>query len=430
MATADLSHAVRARGPTACTMLGVGVCAYLAGSQSVASPKMGFLVAGAAAAVAGVLYPKAIAVIAIGLLPMTRSVFTTGARVTIADLLMVLTVTGLVLLPSRVNVDVGARLRELRPVVLPVAVYYGALGLVTVDHLSLTAILNAVQRVELTAVPLVIGAAILDRRLLTLALRLYVGYEIAVSLIFIGPLQSSAANILVTHKNPAAQGIANAMLIVLVLPAFARFRPALLAVMGLGLLFSDSRGAMLGFLLAVIVLSLRGRTVARGRIAASLSALLLLAAVSFPFLPTTTQTRVLNPTSPTDGALLQREVYRVQALGAFRSDPILGVGIGNLAGVPGIVSDPHNVLFLDAAEGGVVLGGALLALLSLPMLFLFRRRHGVWTDVAIAVQLSIVIHGLVDVYWVRSTPVTGWLLIGAALAHSNVRDGSAGTHQP
>jgi hypothetical protein len=34
--------------------------------------------------------------------------------------------------------------------------------------------------------------------------------------------------------------------------------------------------------------------------------------------------------------------------------------------------------------------------------------------VAAAVLLATVAHGLVDVYWVRGTPVLGWLLVGMA----------------
>ena len=34
--------------------------------------------------------------------------------------------------------------------------------------------------------------------------------------------------------------------------------------------------------------------------------------------------------------------------------------------------------------------------------------------VAAAVLLATVAHGMVDIYWVRGTPVLGWLLVGMA----------------
>jgi hypothetical protein len=44
-----------------------------------------------------------------------------------------------------------------------------------------------------------------------------------------------------------------------------------------------------------------------------------------------------------------------------------------------------------------------------------RRKLSPWAVPAICVQVAILVHGMVDVYWVRGTPVMGWLLIGLAL---------------
>jgi hypothetical protein len=44
-----------------------------------------------------------------------------------------------------------------------------------------------------------------------------------------------------------------------------------------------------------------------------------------------------------------------------------------------------------------------------------RRKYSPWAGPALALQAAILTHGLVDVYWVRGTPVIGWLLVGMAL---------------
>ncbi len=43
---------------------------------------------------------------------------------------------------------------------------------------------------------------------------------------------------------------------------------------------------------------------------------------------------------------------------------------------------------------------------------LWRMRRVELAPAAAAVLLATVAHGMVDVYWVRATPVLGWLLVG------------------
>ena len=76
------------------------------------------------------------------------------------------------------------------------------------------------------------------------------------------------------------------------------------------------------------------------------------------------------------------------------------------------MDDPHNVLLLQAAEGGYLLAAGFVLVIAGSLLALFRMRSIELAPVAAGVLLSTAAHGLVDVYWVRGTPVLSWLLVG------------------
>jgi membrane-bound metal-dependent hydrolase YbcI (DUF457 family) len=67
---------------------------------------------------------------------------------------------------------------------------------------------------------------------------------------------------------------------------------------------------------------------------------------------------------------------------------------------------------LEAAEGGYVFAASFVLLIAGTAFALWRLRRFELAPVAAAVLLATVAHGLVDVYWVRGTPVLGFLLVG------------------
>ena len=70
------------------------------------------------------------------------------------------------------------------------------------------------------------------------------------------------------------------------------------------------------------------------------------------------------------------------------------------------------MLLLQAAEGGYVLAAAFVLLILGSVLALYRMRAVELAPAAAAVLVATFAHGLVDVYWVRVTPVLSWLLVG------------------
>jgi len=229
------------------------------------------------------------------------------------------------------------------------------------------------------------------------------------------------------QQNPVGQMMANAILVVVGVRAL---RPLIicLPVLVVGLFLTQSRGALVaaavGFVVLTVMSARPGGFLARRGLWIVLAALL-----AFSLMPTSIQDRFTNFSStsidlsgnyaPGSYALYTRHRYISDAEQIIDAHPWTGIGVGNyLAGDPSNLTqttDPHDVILLQAAEGGYGLA-ALFVLLVLGSVLALRRlgRTVELAPVAAAVLLATVAHGLVDVYWVRGTPVLGWLLVGMA----------------
>jgi O-antigen ligase len=148
--------------------------------------------------------------------------------------------------------------------------------------------------------------------------------------------------------------------------------------------------------------------------------LLAAAAAAFVLMPSDVQERVTTfsagANSPAAYAISLRQEYSEDAKRIISEHPWTGVGVGNyLAGDPsqGTQTDePHQVLLLLAAEGGYGLAVSFVVLVLGSVIALRRMRSVHLAAAAAAVLIATVAHGLVDVYWVRGTPLIGWLLVG------------------
>jgi hypothetical protein len=221
--------------------------------------------------------------------------------------------------------------------------------------------------------------------------------------------------------------IANAVLVVVGVRAL---RPLLicLPVLVLGLFLTQSRGAVVAVAVGVVVLTVLSAR--PGGFLARRGLWIVLAGVlAFALMPASVQDRFTNFSSTSlapsghyasgSFALLTRHQYVRDAERIIDAHPWTGIGVGEyLVGAPTDLTqttDPHNVILLQAAEGGYGLAvcfGLLVLGTVLAMGRLGRRVE--LAPVAAAVLLATVAHGLVDIYWVRGTPVLGWLLVGMA----------------
>lgn len=364
--------------------------------------------------------PRWTAVAAVATLPLTADLLTGAAvKVSLPDVLLLVAVLG------GVAVAASTAWSALGPAMLLASAYAITLVPSLVVVLDATSLLGAFHRLELVLVPLVVGGVVFRRADLSTALSLYVASASALGVAFAFDLLPP---VLEFQKNPVGQSVAVALL---VLAAGGRHRRLLAApLLAYGLFATESRGAVLGLLAGLSALVVAQPGAARVRTAARLAPLLLVLGAAFVALPDDIQARTTTflaqdeqPGAPGGGqyTIQIREAYRKDALRLIRQEPVTGVGLDHYrSGVLAsgtLTSDPHNVVLLEAAEGGLPLAAGFSVLVIGSVVLLWRRRsRSRLVPLALAVQVSTVVHAMVDIYWVRGTPVLGWLLVGAVLA--------------
>jgi O-Antigen ligase len=334
----------------------------------------------------------------------------TSTNAALSDLLLVF-IGGSVLLRAAV-VGSAPALHALRPVALPVIQYGVFMSLLYLVHPAGRELLQTGQRAELLVLPLIVGAfaALTDRYL-----QLLKGYVLATSVLAaVWPLDH-----LSLQKNPVGQFIGNAILLLIAVPRLRALLPCLLVLVP-GLFLTGSRGALAATLVGLAVVALMHDS--RGRLFLTRVVPILIAAVAaFALVPASVSQRL---TTTSSGALQTTAQYSIHIHQQYAHDahvliaahPWTGIGVGNYyAGDPNLgtqTTDPHEVVLLQEAEGGYGFAASFVLLLAATSFVLYRLRRVDVAPAAAAVLIATAAHGMVDVYWVRGTPVLGWLLTG------------------
>jgi O-Antigen ligase len=331
--------------------------------------------------------------------------------VSVTDILLVL--TGAAILIGAVLARRAPSVRALRPVALPVAQYTAVVAMLLVAHFGTGEVVQTGQRYELFLLPLLVGsyAALKNQHM-----RVLQAYVVASTLLaIVWPLHS-----LGMQKNPAGQFIANAILLVIAVRALRRFVPCL-AILVPGLFLTESRGAIAAAAIGIaVIIAIQGF---RSRSVSTRVLLLALVAVgAFLLMPSALRDRVTTfsagVNTPAEYSLQIRQELGDDARRIIDRHPWSGVGVGNYLtastsrGTP--ADDPHQILLLQAAEGGYGLAASFVVLILGSSLALWKMRHLDIAPAAAGVLIATAVHGLVDVYWVRGTPILGWLLVGMA----------------
>ena len=299
------------------------------------------------------------------------------------------------------------------PIAFTILQYSCVMAFVVLLHFDTWNVAKTGQRLELFLLPLIVGAyAALKGRHVRL-LQAYVVSASALALVW--PL-----NDFNLQKNPVGQVIANAILVLMAMQSLRRMLPLLLILVP-GLFLTQSRGAIIATAIGVAVIVVL-QTLSRRSVLLRGLAVAGLAFAAFALMPSAVQERLttLSASQKTQAgyALYFRDEYTADAKGIIADHPWTGVGIGNyleadrFGRVP--ADDPHQVILLQAAEGGYILAASFVLLVAGTTLALVRLRRMDVAVAAAAVLLSTVAHGMVDIYWVRGTPVLGWLLVGMA----------------
>lgn len=335
-----------------------------------------------------------------------------GYNTSVSDFLLVLVALGIVMkwLSGRSE----PVLRSLRPVALPVVPYCAVMVMLLAVHPGVRELLKTGQRFELLLLPLLVGAfaALTERHIKVLQ-----AYVVATTVLaVVWPVYHLSVD-----KNPAGQMIANAILLLVGVRALRRLWPCLL-LLAPGLILTVSRGAIAGAVIGVmVILVLEG-----SRVRPLLMRLLpvsLVALAAFALAPPEVQSRITTlhagTNTPGEYAIYARQRLAEDAHQIIDVHPWAGVGIGNYYAANAAINssevqDPHQVLLQQRAEGGYFLGAAFVFLVGGTMLILRGMRHVDVGAAAAGVLIATVAHGLVDVYWVRGTPILGWLLVGMA----------------
>lgn len=212
---------------------------------------------------------------------------------------------------------------------------------------------------------------------------------------FIGSMMM--VSLVVSHLAPTSTGLSR--------PQLAVAKSLCVA----GLLASQSRGAIVALLVALVVATLGSRDVRRR--SAPLFVMLVPLAL-FAFFSIRSQ---VEQSANTHSSITERARYREQGLDAWRDSPVLGQGMRFFEqGEHSLASDPHNVVVSSLSETGVVGLAALLGLLAVTVRVLWRLRTGL-ALAALAVVVARFTHGLFDIYWVAGTQALPWMVVGMAL---------------
>lgn len=335
-----------------------------------------------------------------------------SANVALSDLLLVF-IGGSILLRA-VAAGSAPALEALRPVAFPVIQYGVFMLLLLLVHPGGRELLQTGQRAELFVLPLIVGAfAAFTKRYL----QVLKGYVLAATVLAaVWPLDH-----LSFQKNPVGQFIGNAILLLIAFPRLRGLFPCLVVLVP-GLFLTASRGAVAATVIGLVVVVLLHES--RGRIVVTrVIPVLVAAAAAFVLVPAAVSQRLTTTSSGTLQTTAQYSIhihqqYAHDANAIIASHRWTGIGVGNyFAGDSYLgtqTTDPHEVVLLQEAEGGYGFAASFVFLLAATSFVLYRMRRVDVAPAAAAVLIATVAHGLVDVYWVRGTPVLGWLLVGMA----------------
>ena len=202
-----------------------------------------------------------------------------GLHIGLGDLLLLLLV--LAALGAATLERDAATFTALRPVRWPALQYCVFVLVLLFAHPGFQATVQTFQRYELIAFPLIVGSYLVFRGVHIRVLKAYLVAATLVAVIF--PFDS-----LGLQKNPAAQFVANAILLLVGVPRLSRYR-ILVPLLVYGMFATESRGAILACGVGVaILLAFRWMHSPRQAIATGL-AIAAIAGLSFELLPSTAQ---------------------------------------------------------------------------------------------------------------------------------------------
>lgn len=272
------------------------------------------------------------------------------------------------------------------------------------------------HRFFLTGGSVIVGAALAATGTCHRALRAFLAMAAVVGVLAAadGVARGLApASVLGFHKNFIGSMMLVTLAVTFLAPTSTGWSRRCLAIIqvpaALGLLASQSRGAILALVIGLLVACANSFAVRRQAkpLIVVLVPLALFAAFSLR--------DQLDGTKMVHSSITERARYRDQAMEAWRESPVVGQGMRFFSsGEFALNSDPHNVLVASLSETGMVGLVALLGLITTSVAVLWPVRTTL-AVVALAILVARFAHGVFDIYWVAATQTLPWLIVGMAV---------------
>ena len=283
------------------------------------------------------------------------------------------------------------------------------------------------HRLILVGGGIIVGAWLGSRGRLAVALRLLVTVSLAFAVVAIADRLATgqAAYPLGYHKNFAGPAFATTAILLLAAPEAldlavrSRGRWASFGVLVAGLLATSSRGAILGFALAVTVWLLRPGT--GHRRVNPIVGVLIAAGLGYAGV-SSIQQQISDRGSGQVAidSLTQRQQVETATRDLWRTAPLTGVGLRYFT-TPELntYQAPNNMFDEALAEAGVIgtLGLAVFVVGGVILTYRIRTPLGQASNMVV---LAAFFHGQVDIFWANGQALN-WLVVGAAVGSLAVR---------
>lgn len=212
------------------------------------------------------------------------------------------------------------------------------------------------------------------------------------------------------QKNTVGTLLSFAILILYVNPPWAKISSAasrpLLLFLGIALLMTQSRQALIGLLIAVVVVAMRHKATGRSRLAL----LLLIPGIWLVVATVIEQIESQNQFN----SFFQRLNWMREVYAFWKHSPIFGHGLRFWYYEPAVPYQPPNGAIEVAASSGVV-GLAAFLIMWAGIVIVLWRVNPVFGTLAVAATLSRFVQGQFDIFWVTAQVSIPFVIAGICL---------------
>jgi hypothetical protein len=318
--------------------------------------------------------------------------------------------------------------RRLRMVLLLFGFYLAAVAVSVVASPSTSALIELGHRAHLVAGPLMIGSALAALGKARLGLRVFVLAATVVAVAAILDAATSgfaAAYPFGMHKNGAGAHFVSALLVLLAASPLLAFRrsttSAIAILLFVGLLATQSRGAILGLVFASAFFFLRSRN---RRVARLAPIVLLVTVVALAFAISSfnrEQDVEVGQSFTSYNTRIDNYAFAIE--NGWKPHVQFGSGPRWFRGF-GFNSAPHNLVVSELSETGLMGLGAMTIFLGGTLMILWKR-HSQLSDVALLVLVERLIDSMLGILWVAGTGTVPWLMVGLALGEREDGNGNS-----